>query len=299
VARPDPGRGDLTSGLAGRTTFPAGPSVVCAVSGGADSLALLVLARHAGLEVCAVHVDHGLRAGSDEDAAVVRAAAERFDATFESVTVRVEPGPNLEERAREARYAALPADVLTGHTADDQAETVLLHLLRGGGLAAAAGMPVERRPLIGLRRAETHALCAHLRLRPVVDPSNADRRFRRNRVRHEVLPLLADVAERDVVPLLARAAEVARADLSLLDGMAAALDPTDGRALVAAPLPLARRAVRRWLTDAHPPDLAAVDRVLDVAAGRARATDVGGGRRVERTAGVLRLVLPGTDGCAG
>src|SRR5205085_8899120 len=125
----------LTAALLGRCVFPgAGTVVTCAVSGGADSLALLVLAVGAGCEVTAVHVDHGLREGSAAEADLVRAAAARFGAGFVAERVMVAPGANLEARARAARYGVLPADVLTGHTADDQAETVLLNLLRGAGL---------------------------------------------------------------------------------------------------------------------------------------------------------------------
>ena len=155
------------------------------------------------------------------------------------------PGPNLEARARAARYGVLPADVLTGHTADDQAETVLLNLLRGAGLDGLAGIaPGPRHPILALRRHETRALCQAVGLTPVDDPTNADPAFRRNRVRHELLPLLDDIAGRDVVAVLARqAAAPAGTRPTLLDGLAAALDPTDARALAAAPAALARRAV--------------------------------------------------------
>ena len=94
-------------------------------------MALLALASLAGLEVTAIHVDHGIRPDSSKEADTVAAAAERFGAQFESRSVSVNAGPNLEERARQARYSALPKKVLTGHTADDQAETILLALLRG------------------------------------------------------------------------------------------------------------------------------------------------------------------------
>jgi tRNA(Ile)-lysidine synthase len=272
--------------------------VSCAVSGGPDSLALLVLACAAGCDVTAIHVDHGLRPGSAADADVVRAAAGRFGAGFRGLAVQVAPGPNLEARARAARYAALPAGALTGHTADDQAETVLLNLLRGAGLDGLAGMAPERRPLRRLRRAETHALCAALGLDPVRDPTNDDPAFRRNRVRHELLPQLDDVAQRDVVPVLARQADLLRDDAALLDELAAALDPSDARALAGAPVALARRAVRRWLRRAcggaeqHPPDAAGVDRVLAVARGEAVACEVGGGWRVARTHNRLRVDPP-------
>ncbi|MEY2589053.1 MAG: tRNA(Ile)-lysidine synthase [Acidimicrobiaceae bacterium] len=281
--------------LLSRCRFPAAGTVVsCAVSGGADSLALLVLATEAGCTVTACHVDHGLREGSAREADVVRAAAERFGASFSALRVEVAPGPNLEARARAARYRALPAGALTGHTADDQAETVLLNLLRGAGLDGLAGIHADgRRPLLGLRRAETHALCAELGLVPVADPSNDDRAHRRNRVRHELVPLLDAVAERDVAALLARQATLLADDAAALDELVLGLDPADAAALTAAPVAVSRRAVRAWLRagsddECHPPDAAAVERVLAVARGDAVATEVGG-RRVARSHGRLRL----------
>ena len=283
--------GTSVDALLPRCRFPAGAAeVTCAVSGGADSLALLILAVAAGTRVTAVHVDHGLRPGSEDDARVVADAADRFGAAFRAVRVEVAPGPNLEARARAARYAALPADVLTGHTADDQAETVLLNLLRGAGLDGLAGMRAARRPLLDLRRSETRALCDDLRLQPVEDPSNDSATVRRNRVRHELLPLLDAIAERDVVPVLARQAELLRDEAELADRLAANLDPTDARALAAAPVALARRAVRRWLAGEHPPDGAAAERVLAVARGEHRACEVAPGLRVERHQQRLGLV---------
>jgi tRNA(Ile)-lysidine synthase len=266
------------------------------VSGGADSLALLVLAAHAGCEVTAIHVDHALRPGSAADADVVAAVAQTWGARFTAVRAPVAPGPNLEARARDARYGVLPADVLTGHTADDQAETVVLNLLRGAGLAGLAGMRREQRPMLSLRRWETRALCVDLGLSPVEDETNADLRFRRNQIRHEVMPALDDVAARDVGALLARQADLLRDDADLLDALALEVDPTDARALRGAPAPLARRAVRRWLANGHPPDAATVERVLAVARGEAIATETGDGRRVERHQQRLRLADQGTRG---
>lgn len=282
--------------LLARCRFPSpGAAAVCAVSGGADSLALMVLACAAGCDVTAVHVDHGLRERSDTEAEVVAAAAERFGARFEAHTIEVLPGPNVEARARSARYRVLPPDVLTGHTADDQAETVLLNLLRGAGLDGLRGMPVERRPLIAIRRADTHALCASLDLEPVNDPTNDDRSLRRNRVRHELLPMLDAIAARDVAPIVARQAELLSDDAALLDALSEVIDPTDVKALRAAPLPLARRAIRTWLrcgsdAERHPPDAATVERVLAVARGEATGSDVGGGRRVVRSRGRLTII---------
>ena len=270
---------------------PPGTEVDCAVSGGPDSTALLVLAVEAGLVATAWHVDHGLRSGSSAEGAMVARLAAGLGATAQCVEAPVDDGPNLEARARDARRAVLPLGVLTGHTADDQAETVLVNLLRGAGVPGAAGIgSPERRPLLALRRRETRALCEDLGIQPLADPMNDDPRFVRNRIRHEVLPLLADVSGRDPVPLLARHAMRAAEATHLLSGLVADVDPTDVRALAELPDDLVRLALRGWLTrgaDGLPPDSASVERVLDVARGRIRATEVVGGYRVVRSAGRL------------
>ena len=270
-------------------TFPSNGSIHCAVSGGADSSALLILASMTGEEVIAHHVDHGLRPNSSIESDRVARLANQVGAKFRSVALSLEEGPNLEARARSARFDALPDDVLTGHTADDQAETIILHLLRGGGPDALAGMGHEQHPIIKLRRADTESICQICEWTPVEDPSNEDPRFRRNRVRHEVLPLLNEVAERDVVPLLIRAGEIADKDADLLDRLAQEIDVTDAAALASAPIALARRSIRAWLRGEHPPDLASVERVLQVARGEALGTEITGGRSVRRTNGKLRL----------
>jgi tRNA(Ile)-lysidine synthase len=285
----------LTEDLLARCPFPAsGTNVSCAVSGGADSLALLVLATAAGCVVTAIHVDHGIRQGSEDEADLVAATAERYGARFRSERVTVFPGPNLHARARTARYGVLPADVFTGHTCDDQAETMMLNLLRGAGRPGLAGIRrAQRRPLLALRRSETAALCREEGLTPFDDPSNVDPKFRRTRVRSEVLPLLNDVAGRDVVPILSRQGELMGEESDLLDRLASVLDPTDVAGLRGAEIALARRAVRAWLWRGmggdHPVEAAAVDRVLDVVHHDARAAEVQGGWRVARSEGRLRL----------
>ncbi|MEM8922409.1 MAG: tRNA lysidine(34) synthetase TilS [Actinomycetota bacterium] len=279
--------------LLARCRFPpSGTAVVCAVSGGADSLCLLALAVAAGLEATAVHVDHGLREGSAAEADVVAEAAARFGAAFRAERVEVVDGGDLEQRARRARRRVLGPDALTGHTADDQAETLLINLLRGAGPTGLAAMaPGGTHPILSLRRSETVELCRRLGLRPVADPSNDDPRFVRNRVRHEVLPLLADVAGRDPVPLLTRTADHARELAGVVEALADGLDPTDTRALAAAPLPLSAAALRRWLRDGdgHPPSSAELDRVMAVVRHEATACELTGGRRVSRSGGRLRL----------
>ena len=290
--------------LLARCAFPSpGATVDCAVSGGPDSLALLVLAVEAGLIVTAWHVDHGLRPGSDAEGDRVAVVADSLGAAAVSVTAMVGDGPNLEARAREARLDALPDGVLTGHTADDQAETVLLNLLRGSGVHGSAGIgDPGRRPLLGLRRSETRALCVACGLEPLDDPMNDDPRFVRNRIRNEVLPLLAEVSDRDPVPLLARHAGLAGEAVVLLDALIADIDPTDARTLAVLSPELARLALRGWLTGllgGRPPDAAAIDRVFDVAGGLVRATEVAGGLRIERSRGRLRPLPEGghIDGC--
>jgi tRNA(Ile)-lysidine synthase len=275
--------------------FPeTGTEVVCAVSGGPDSMALMVLAVEAGLHVTAFHVDHGLRDGSHEESEVVRRAALRFGAKFESATVTVEPGPNLEARARTARYSVLPANSLTGHTADDQAETVLLNLMRGAGVDGLAGMQTKNRPLLGLRSAETRTLCQALGVSVVTDPSNQDPGIRRNRVRNELLPVLNDISGRDVVPVMVRQTLHMNELIEFLDAEVSKIDPTDAIQVAGATPVLARRALRTWLRreldeELHPPDSAAVERVLAVARNEAKACDVGNGVRVVRSKQRLRI----------
>lgn len=284
---------DAVASLLARCVFPAaGSPVVCAVSGGADSLALLVLAVAADLEVTAVHVDHGLRPDSAADAEVVAAVAEAHGASFRSERVAIADGGDLEARARTARWEVLGPDALTGHTADDQAETLLINLLRGAGLDGLAAMePGGRHPLLAIRRSDTEAVCASLGLSPVEDPSNSDPRFVRNRVRHELLPLMADISDRDVVPLLTRTSDIARSASGELDRAAASLDPTRAADLIAAPEVLATVALRRWLTtsDGYAPSAAEIERVLAVAAGDVVGCQLSRGRSVRRTEGVLRI----------
>lgn len=243
-----------------------------------------MLAVAHGLDVTMVHVDHGLRPDSSDEAHHVAQLAKRLECGFRAERVHVPPGADLEARAREARYAVLPPDVMTGHTADDQAETMILQLLRGAAMTGMAGMRSGvRRPLLGLRRHETVDVCRALDLVVLDDPMNLDTRFTRVRVRHEVLPLLADVARRDVIPVLARQAALWSDDDALLAQLAAELDPTDARALQAAPVALARRALRQWLADPLPPSAAEIERVLAVVRGERVACELEGGRRVARS----------------
>jgi len=292
--------------------------VVVGCSGGPDSLTLLAVAVDRRLDPIAVHVDHGLREGSGAESATVARAAQELGARVDLRKIEVAPGGNLEARAREARYEALhhaadehgARDVLVGHTADDQAETVLLALLRGSGSAGLAGMALRRgrivRPLLEVRRADTEASCIALGLDPVRDPTNEDPSYRRAWIRHVGLPLLSTAASRDLVPVLARQANVLREESEYLDSLARAAwppDPDDPAAacLAQLPGPLGRRAVRCWLGP-PPPSFDEVERVLAVARGEARATQLTGGRCVRRTRG--RLVVeetghPGVPRSAG
>lgn len=287
--------------LLDRCDFPDG-SLTLGVSGGADSVAMALLAQATGREFSIWHVDHGLRASSSTDAAMVDALASRLGVAFELRQRAVESGANMEARARDARYAALPADICVGHTADDRAETVLLNLLRGAGPAGVAA-PMERvnRPIIRLRRAETEAVCVDAGITPIVDEHNVDPSFTRVRVRSELLPLIADLFDRDPVPLLIRHADLVGDALAVIQDHAARLDPTDAKAVAAAPKAVASEALRAWIHDELPnttsPDAASIDRVLRVADGTYIATEIEGGHRVSRSAG--RLSLGPVDGNPG
>lgn len=217
-------------------------AVAVASSGGADSLALAAATVHCskfqrfgGLAVHGLVVDHGLQPDSAEVAA--RAAgilAELGCACVRVLAVSVDGTRNIEAGARTARYAALRAArphpdslVLLGHTLDDQAETVLLGLGRGSGSRSIAGMreldPPWARPLLGIRRRTTRAACAAAGLPIWDDPHNLDPRFRRVRLRTEVMPMLEDVLAGGVAEALGRTAAQLREDCDALDALAAAL----------------------------------------------------------------------------
>jgi tRNA(Ile)-lysidine synthase len=289
--------------LAHRCCFAPEPVPLnLAVSGGPDSLAMLVLACLLGRDVTAWHVDHGLRPGSDSEVALVAEVAAKYGARFESLKVYVEPGPNLEARAREARYRVLPADVATAHTADDQAETILINLMRGAGLDGLAGMRLgPRHPLLRLRRSETEEVCRLVGLVPFRDPTNSDPRFWRNRVRSELLPLMAEISSRDPVTLICRTAELLAAEAAFLDLEASKLDPTDAKAVAQAPIALARRALRRWIqgNGQHPPAWRDVGKALLVATGKRRGAQLAGGAFVKRSRGRLVLVEGASGGLRG
>lgn len=186
-----------------------GERVVVACSGGPDSSALVdALARLApprGLHLLVAHVDHGLRPGSAGEADRVARLAAARGLEVRALRVEVGQGPSLQDRARQARHAALrelaDADGATaialGHTADDQAETVLMRALGGSGRRGLGGMAAREgrlaRPLLRVWRDEVAAYCAALGLDCLDDPSNRDRRFLRTRVRHEVIPALEAV----------------------------------------------------------------------------------------------------------
>ena len=267
--------------IAARDLLRRGDRVVVAVSGGPDSMALLhvlweVRAR-LGLTLEVAAVDHGLRADARREVDLVRERADALGLPFTAVSVdvagerRARRGLSLQDAAREARLRALATlagdhganRVALGHQADDQAETILYRIIRGTGLAGLAGIPYRRdvfiRPLLDVTRAQ---IVRYLRRRSipfVEDPSNADPRFARARIRHAILPALAREN-----PLVADA----------LRALAAAARG-DGAASAGAASSLSRRAA------------ATVARLAS--RGGTATIDVAGGRRVEVSYGRVRV----------
>ena len=234
-----------------------GDTVVCAVSGGADSMALLwcmwLERENLGITVEAAHFNHHLRgAESDRDEAFVREFCGRHDIPLHVGGAQVEPGKKgLEAAAREARYAflrSLKGTVATAHTADDNAETVLMHLIRGTGLRGLGGItPVQPgliRPMLDVTRAEVEAFLAENWISHVEDSSNESEAFLRNRVRHQVMPLLLN--ENPSLPEnLSAMAQRLRFDEAALENMSQA-EP-DVEALRSMEPALRRRALERFL----------------------------------------------------
>jgi tRNA(Ile)-lysidine synthase len=316
--------------------FRPNDSVVVACSGGPDSICLLHalhrLRRLLRIRLIAFHFDHRLRPGSDRDAAYVERQAGSLEIPF--LLRRAAGGPgsgeSVEAWARLARYGALTsaatdaeADrVALGHTLDDQAETVVLGLARGGGVDAVAAMAPSStipplgfpavRPLLGVTRAEVVAFNRALRLRPRRDPSNEDRRFLRNRVRLDVLPAMERVLNRNLRATLARTAEHIREDAEYLDAVAseaarrvATVGGEEVRLhadrLAALPGPIGARVVRQALRAAGAmagqgePEGGAVHigGVLDLATGRGgRRLDLPGNLVAERIRGYVVVSRP-------
>jgi tRNA(Ile)-lysidine synthase len=251
----------------------AGDRVLVAVSGGPDSVALLgvlaALSPDYGIELQAAHFNHQLRGEeSSRDQACVGAATARLAVPCTFGRGDVLPGaPNLEARARDQRYAFLTqaaaapgcTKIATGHTLDDQAETVLMRLLRGTGWDGLAGIRAVRqgyiiRPLIECSRQQVLAFLESSGLPFCHDSSNQDRRFLRNRVRHEIMPLL-EAINPAVRRRLASAADVAAAESRLLEEQVESIIERtrsgDGALAVSvvtgAPPGLRGRLVRAWL----------------------------------------------------
>ncbi len=291
-----------------------GTPVVAMLSGGRDSVCLLDLAvRVLGADaVVALHVNYGLRDDSDADEDHCLALCERLGARLEIKRPRRPEGPgNLQAWARDARYAAaarlaLAADgaIATGHTADDQVETILYRLASSPSRRALLGMKVRDgklvRPLLGFTRAQTTAYCEQRGLAWRDDPSNAGSAYARNRVRHGLAAALADVHPAAAQNVL-RTAELLRDEAEVLDALVAAeLDGSNGslrntielERLAELP-PALRRLVVQQLADraAGRPVAGAARHAEEVVGLRRTGTamlDLGGGVRAIAERGTLR-----------
>ena len=236
-----------------------GDTVICAVSGGADSMALLwglwLLKEKLGITVEAAHFNHNLRGEeSRRDEEFVVKFCDFHDIRLHLAGGNVVPGPKgLEAAARDARYGflrSLSGTIATAHTADDNAETVLMHLIRGSGLRGLGGITPKSdrliRPMLDVTRAQVEEFLNENYIRHVEDSSNGEDVFLRNRLRHGVMPLLKG-ENPSIATGLSAAAQRIRQDAALLDELAALIDPGDIAALRTAPGPLRRRAIEGFL----------------------------------------------------
>jgi len=291
---------------------------VVALGGGADSAVLL----HATLEaaprggVRAVFAFHGLAASHLLERAV-RELTDELDASLTVVDAVIVDGPGLEARARAARYAAIEADlsveelVLTGHTADDQAETVLMRLMRGSGAGGLAGIPARRgpwtRPFLAFSRGELRTEAEQMGLVFTDDPANEDDRFLRSRVRHRLLPEIERNYAPGIATDLARTATLLSRDDEFLTSLSAEIVVSTfsghvalpAAALACAPAPVATRAIRRALRkcgDAYPGSKDDVEAVLDVARSGVTAV-IGGDIAVRRELPMVVLFTSSVGPC--
>jgi tRNA(Ile)-lysidine synthase len=301
--------------VAAVASIDPGPIAV-ALSGGPDSAVAAwacVQARRVG-SVRAIHIDHGWDASSQLCKAA-QAIADQLGLHLDVVTISSPPGPSPEAIARAERLKALLATagrarVVTGHHADDSAETMLLNLFRGAGLTGLAGIPVERgsfiRPLLPFRRAGLRELADELGLPFIDDPANSDVAFRRNLIRHRVLPELAEQLDDDVVERLGRAAVHLAAADSYLHEITPVLPvrKDDGALLVpvaplvTAPEVLAARMVRAVLREVNPPypgTSREVRAILEVARGSAMRFDLNSGWVAEEEGPFVAIHRPVVD----
>ncbi|HEX8082884.1 MAG TPA: tRNA lysidine(34) synthetase TilS [Solirubrobacteraceae bacterium] len=278
-----------------------GAPVVVLLSGGRDSVCLLHRAVQAGARVTALHVNYGLRAEADEDERFCRALCERLGVPIVVERAEWDGTGNLQAWAREVRYAAaerLEGDIATGHTATDQAETILYRLAASPGRRALLGMAAREgrviRPLLSLTRDDTARYCTEHGLEWREDPSNDSSAFARNRIREGLVRELRRVhpaAEANVI----RTAELLREEAEVLDEVVetalAGRDEMPLATLAALPRALARLIVRRLAEDATGHLCArAAGRTDDVLALTEGALDLGDGVRAEVKRGMLRMV---------
>ena len=271
-----------------------GPAVI-GLSGGPDSLALVAAAAAEEKGVSVVVVDHGLQPGSAEVAERAAKAAREFGFSSTVANVTVGSG-NVEAAAREARYNALlerGVDVWVAHTADDQAETLLLGALRGNpsGMAARNGRVV--RPFLTIRRENTVGACEELGLDPWHDPMNDDPSFRRVAVRTSIIPVLTDLIGGDAVPALAATADRIAEDQVLIEQLTDLTPTTSCAELVRDAGAVRRRRLAKWLLDegvrVQGDQLAAIEALVTDWHGQG-PIPVGGGRAVVRNGAELALV---------
>lgn len=281
-----------------------GEPLLVMVSGGGDSVALLDIAHRLGAAISALHVNYALRPDSQLDEALVQqlCGERNIPLTVEQVRLSTEGG-NLQERARDARYA-LAEDLATGdfaaaHTASDQAETVLYRLAVSPGSRALHGMAARRgrlvRPLLGVTREEVHEYLGARGLEWREDPSNADRRFARARVRHDVIDALRELspaAERTI----AETARQLRDEAEVLDAVVAEAvrELGGGPAVLLAALrehpPAVRRLVLRELAG-RTLSTRELDEILALGERGSKSLDLGGGLRAVSEYGTLRFSL--------
>lgn len=265
---------DEMNKIAEKAVLPEG-HLNLAVSGGADSVALMCIVYHLGRTASVHHVNHGIRDASNDEAKIVQELAENFQFDFflYETTIGFQ---NMEENARQARQDFLPEDVLTAHSFEDKVETVIMNFMRG---ATSKGFsPMTDKPLINITANELDSIVVYYDVSPCVDSTNFTQEHVRNRVRHELIPLMTDISGTNIAKPIIRNSQIALEESEYLDQIASKIDITQCKTAKTENIVILRRATRMWIEEniSHKYSEVNITNLVSVVQGETLGTQIAG-----------------------